>query len=123
LRTVRWTSLVALILGITLLFGTLASAQVRQLSVVTGGTGGVYYVLGGGLAELLTRRVPNVNAVAEVTSASVDNLFLVDAGEADIAFTLADTAYLAVRGKGPSPAAVLSTFARWWPSIPTSTTW
>src|SRR5690606_9135890 len=49
LRTVRWTSLVALILGITLLFGTLASAQVRQLSVVTGGTGGVYYVLGGGL--------------------------------------------------------------------------
>ncbi|OUM94822.1 MAG: C4-dicarboxylate ABC transporter substrate-binding protein [Firmicutes bacterium ZCTH02-B6] len=104
MRTVRWSCVVAVILGITLLFGTVASAQVRQLSVVTGGTGGVYYVLGGGLAELLTRRVPNVNAVAEVTSASVDNLFLVDAGEADIAFTLADTAYLAVRGEGPFAA-------------------
>lgn len=96
--------MIALILGITLLFGSIAGAQVRQLSVVTGGTGGVYYVLGGALAELLTRRVPNVNAVAEVTSASVDNLLLIDSKEADIAFTLADTAYLAVRGEGPFAA-------------------
>ena len=101
LRTWRLAPVVALVLGIVLLFGSLAGAQVRQLSVVTGGTGGVYYVLGGALAELLTRHVPNVNAVAEVTSASVDNLFLVDSGEADIAFSLADTVYLAMRGEGP----------------------
>lgn len=79
----------------------LAAARNVQLSIVTGGTGGVYYVLGGGLANLLTRRVPGVNAVAEVTSASVDNILLVANKEAEIAFSLSDTAYLASRGMGP----------------------
>lgn len=103
MRTHRFAPLVVLILG-ALLFGSVAAAQVRQLSIVTGGTGGVYYVLGGALAELLTRHVPNVNAVAEVTSASVDNMYLLESQDADIAFALSDTAYLAVRGEGPFAA-------------------
>jgi len=68
-----------------------ALAQTR-LSIATGGTGGVYYPLGGGLANVLTRSLTGVEATAEVTSASVDNVKLVGSGRADIAFALGDSA-------------------------------
>lgn len=71
------------------------------LSVATGGTGGVYYPYGGGLAQLISQQIPGVQATAEVTGASVDNLKLMQQGRADLAFTLADTLAEAVRGTGP----------------------
>jgi TRAP transporter TAXI family solute receptor len=77
-----------------------AAQQKTRLSIATGGTGGVYYPLGGGLANVLSRALPDVEATAEVTSASVDNMKLVAAGKADVAFTLADTAADAVNGTG-----------------------
>src|SRR5512138_2555283 len=76
-----------------------AQAQTR-LSIATGGTGGVYYPLGGGLASLLTKAIPGLEATAEVTSASVDNVKLVGAGKVDLAFTLADTAADGFNGVG-----------------------
>jgi TRAP transporter TAXI family solute receptor len=76
-----------------------ARAQ-QRLSIATGGTGGVYYPLGGGLANVLGKAIPGVEATAEVTSASVDNMKLVGSGRADIAFTLGDTASDAVNGAG-----------------------
>jgi TRAP transporter TAXI family solute receptor len=92
---------------VTLLFAAAAAlaaspaqAQQRRLSIATGGTGGVYYPLGGGLANVLSRAIPGVEATAEVTSASVDNIKLVAAGKADVAFTLGDTAADAVNGVG-----------------------
>lgn len=71
-----------------------------RISIATGGTGGVYYPLGGGLAALLTKTIPGVEATAEVTSASVDNVKLVGAGKADIALVLADTAADGFAGVG-----------------------
>ncbi len=76
-----------------------AHAQ-NRLSIATGGTGGVYYPLGGGLANVLSKALPGVEATAEVTSASVDNIKLVGAGKADIAFTLGDTAADGFNGTG-----------------------
>ncbi len=76
-----------------------AQAQ-NRLSIATGGTGGVYYPLGGGLAAVLSKALPGVEATAEVTSASVDNIKLVGAGKVDIAFTLADTAADGFNGAG-----------------------
>lgn len=73
----------------------------RFLSIATGGTGGVYYPYGGGLAKVLNESLPNVRATAEVTAASVDNLKLIRDGRADIAFVLADTLADAVAGRGP----------------------
>lgn len=83
------------------------------LSIATGGTGGVYYPYGGGLAKVLNESLPNVRATAEVTAASVDNLKLIRDGKADIAFALADTVADAVHGKGafegaPVPVASLA---------------
>lgn len=74
------------------------SAPAVRLSIVTGGTGGVYFPLGGGLAKLISLYVPNTQATAEVTSASVDNMRLIGAKRADIALTLADTAFDAFKG-------------------------
>src|SRR5918992_338538 len=73
-------------------------APTQRLSVATGGTGGVYIVYGGGLADLITREMDGVEATAEVTSASVDNMLLIADESSDVAFTLADTAADAVRG-------------------------
>lgn len=75
------------------------SAPAVRLSIVTGGTGGVYFPLGGGLAQLISRHIPGVQATAEVTPASVDNMRLIAARRADVAFTLADTAFDAFTGQ------------------------
>lgn len=92
-------SMLVLIAG-ALLAAAPALAQTKRLSVATGGTGGVYYPLGGAVASVLTKNLPGVEATAEVTSASVDNMRLIGAGKADIAFTLADTAWDAYTGAG-----------------------
>jgi uncharacterized protein len=84
---IRFAALAALALAAALP----ARAQ-QRLSIATGGTGGVYYPLGGALANVLGKAIPGVEATAEVTSASVDNVKLISAGQADVAFTLADTA-------------------------------
>ncbi|MCX5908622.1 MAG: TAXI family TRAP transporter solute-binding subunit [Deltaproteobacteria bacterium] len=69
-----------------------------RLSIATGGTGGIFYVFGGGIASLISKRVPGVEATAEVTAASVDNCKLVMAQKAELAFVLADNAYEAILG-------------------------
>jgi TRAP transporter TAXI family solute receptor len=81
-------------------FAVHAQQKSVRLSIATGGTGGVYYPLGGGLANVLSKNLPAVEATAEVTSASVDNIKLVGAGRADVAFTLADTASDGFNGTG-----------------------
>ncbi len=93
----RWIWAVALLAGASVATG--AMAQQQNLSIVTGGTGGVYYPLGGGLANLLTKYVPGWQATAEVTGGSVDNLKLIGAGRADIAFTMADASLDAQNGQ------------------------
>ena len=70
----------------------------KTLNIVTGGTGGVYIVYGAGLADMLSKRM-KVAASAQTTPASVDNMKLIRDGKADLAFTLADTAFDAINGK------------------------
>ncbi|MDQ7843100.1 MAG: TAXI family TRAP transporter solute-binding subunit [Armatimonadota bacterium] len=99
----RWqgvlTVAVIAVVTVSLWVPSALSAPSVRLSIVTGGTGGVYFPLGGGLAQLISRYIPNVQATAEVTSASVDNMRLIGAKRADIAFTLADTAFDAYKGE------------------------
>jgi uncharacterized protein len=74
------------------------SAQQRQWVIATGGTGGVYYPLGGGLANIIGKTLPNTTATAQVTGGSVDNLRLLGTKKAEIAFTQVDAAWDAVAG-------------------------
>lgn len=71
-----------------------------RLSIATGGTGGVYYPLGGGMASVISKHIPYAEATAEVTTASVDNCRLIGAGKADLALIMADTGWDAYQGRG-----------------------
>ena len=91
----------------------------QRVSIATGGTGGVYFVYGGGLAEQITRNVDGVEATAEATSASVDNMLLIADEASDVAFTLADTAQDAVEGReGFDEAVPAQALARSTPTTP-----
>src|SRR5580765_344312 len=80
--------------------GALAlAAQAQNLSIATGGTGGVYYPLGGGFAAVLSKKVPGMQATAEVTGGSVANMQLIGTGKPYIAFTQADAAIDALKGQ------------------------
>ena len=76
-----------------------AAAQAQNISIATGGTGGVYYPLGGGMAAMLSKHVPGMQATAEVTGGSVANLQLIGTGKPYIALTQADAAIDAVKGE------------------------
>lgn len=92
------TALVAMGLG-AIVAGP-ADAQNTQISIATGGTGGVYHPLGGGLGNIISHELKGVTATAEVTGGSVDNLKLVGTGRSDIAFSMVDAAWDAINGAG-----------------------
>lgn len=76
-----------------------AASSAQNISVATGGTGGVYYPMGGGLASVLSKYVPGMQATAEVTGGSVDNLKLVGSGKPYVGFTMSDAAQDAFKGE------------------------
>ena len=77
-----------------------AGDRVKRLSIATGGTGGVYYPYGGGIAKVISDHILNVEATAEVTAGTVDNLKFIANRSADIAFALSDSLDDASSGKG-----------------------
>ncbi len=74
------------------------AAETINLSIATGGTGGVYYPLGGGMANIFSKSIPGMQATAEVTGGSVDNMRLIGTGKSYIALAQSDAALDAVNG-------------------------
>src|SRR5215216_2201177 len=89
----------ALVAAAVVLVAGASVAQQKTISIGTGGTGGVYYPLGGAMANVLTKYLPGVQATAEVTGGSVDNLKLIGTGQSEIGFTMADAALDALKGQ------------------------
>ena len=84
-----------------------------RLSIATGNTTGVYYSLGGALAEAISEQsAGKLKATAAETSASLQNIQQLVAGTHQVAFSLADTAADAAEGKesfdSPQPIAALA---------------
>jgi TRAP transporter TAXI family solute receptor len=73
-----------------------------RLSIATGGTQGVYYVLGNTLADAWTRQLGIPRPTVLSTAASVDNMDRLRLGTADVGFSAADVASDASQG-GPRP--------------------
>jgi TRAP transporter TAXI family solute receptor len=69
-----------------------------MISIATGPTGGVYYPMGGGMANILTKNVPGLVATAESTAGSVANLEFIHTGKADVALSMADASWDAYKG-------------------------
>jgi uncharacterized protein len=99
-RTAAACALAAIVLCIACSPANSGSAgSKKRLSIATGGTGGVFYPYGGGIAKVITEHLDNTEATAEVTAASVDNLKFLKQGTSDLAFTMADMAQDAVMAR------------------------
>ncbi len=79
--------------------GLASAALAQNISIGTGGTGGVYYPMGGGIAAALSKYVPGMQATAEVTGGSVDNLRLIATGKPYIGLSMVDAAQDAYKGE------------------------
>jgi len=92
----RCTAMLAVLAGLWL--AAPACADTARISITTGGTGGVYYPLGGGMANVLSKYAPGLQATAEVTGGSVDNLKLIGSGKSEVGFSMVDSAWDAAHG-------------------------
>jgi uncharacterized protein len=81
-------------------FPRVALGETKRMSLASGPVGGVYYILGGGMANIISKNIPNTDATSELTQGSVDNCRLVHMEKADLAITMADIAYDASNGAG-----------------------
>lgn len=94
----------------------MAQKSETQLSIGTGGTGGVWYPLGGAMANILSKTLPNLVVTAEVTGGSVDNIKLISTGQSKLGFSMTDAAWDAHQGQGKFKEKVtLRTLAVFYP--------
>lgn len=85
-----------------LVVASVSNVAAREfVSVGTGNIGGVYYAVGGGIAEVINQYVPDVTARAEVTGASVENCRLAARDEIQFGISNADVVYYAYNGQEP----------------------
>lgn len=94
----KQTQIIWSILFLALVFTGTANAGTTFISIGTGGTGGIYYPYGGGVAQIWSKNVKGVKAVAEVTGASVENVKLAHKGETVIGEVMGDVAAAGYNG-------------------------
>lgn len=96
----RILSVISTALAVTALLATPLHAEER-LSIGTGGTGGLFYVIGAGMADTINQHLTNTTARAEVTGASVENIRRVSAGQMQFGLSSSSTLYEGKNGIGP----------------------
>ena len=84
-------------LAVSSIFATAQAENPKFLSMLTGGTGGTYYPLGGAIAKIISDET-GIKTDALSSNASADNIIAVNNGEAEIAFTQTDVAAYAIDG-------------------------
>lgn len=96
----------------------LPAAAQQRITIGTGGTGGLFYVVGAGMAELINKHMENATARAEVTGASVENIRRVAAEQMDFGFSSSSTLYEASQGQGPFEQALpVAAIAYLYPAV------
>ncbi|MFD3684433.1 TAXI family TRAP transporter solute-binding subunit [Nocardiopsis sp. NPDC058631] len=83
----------------------------NQLSIVTGGTSGVYYPIGGALGTIIGDQLEGTSASVEATGASVENIRLLGGGEGHIAIVQGDAADQAANGSAEFEANPIETYS------------
>ena len=71
----------------------------NRLAFATAGKSGVFYPLGSAMATVLSKSIPGLTVVTEMTGGSAENMKLLHQGKVQLALTLADTAWDASQGK------------------------
>ena len=110
MRILRISAILTLIIALG--FGISTAQAITRISIGTGGTGGVYYPMGGGVAEVFNKYLEGVSARAEVSGASIENCRLVGVNEQQMALANADAVYFAYHGEREykKPLNILSMF-------------
>ncbi|AZL84545.1 TAXI family TRAP transporter solute-binding subunit [Aliivibrio salmonicida] len=88
---------------LALLFILPSAVNAENYSIGTGGQSGIYYPFGGALAKVWSEHVPDVNAKAEVTAASVENTIKVVRGDMIAGIAMGNVVLDAYNGKGKFP--------------------
>ena len=96
----RIATRLAALAAAALLAGSASAQQKVTISIATGPTGGVYYPLGGGIANVLSKYVPGYSANVESTAGSVANLQLMTQKKSELALSMADAAWDGYRAQG-----------------------
>lgn len=94
-RTLLICAVFFMIAGLT---STVSAADVKMV-LATGGTAGTYYPFGGAMAKIWNSKIPGMNVTAQATGASVENVRLVNRGEAELAIVQSDTIDFAFNAK------------------------
>jgi hypothetical protein len=91
----------SLVMALVFSVGTAQAKKTQFVAIATGGTGGVYYPLGGALAQIISNKLPDVAATAQSGNASVANCNLTARGNVETAFVQNNVADSAYNGRGP----------------------
>ncbi|MCT4619160.1 MAG: TAXI family TRAP transporter solute-binding subunit [Marinisporobacter sp.] len=73
----------------------------KKIMIATGETAGTYYPIGAAITAIITKYIPEVNAMAEPTSGAIENLKLLKNNKVDFALVASNTAYAAYKGEKP----------------------
>jgi uncharacterized protein len=87
----RFKAMAGIAVACVLVLSSVALAAPMFISIATGGTGGAYFPIGAGLADIINKHLNGYNASAEVTAASKVNCINVNDGKSDLALVLGDT--------------------------------
>jgi TRAP transporter TAXI family solute receptor len=95
--------LMTLLLLTLVVFSSLVIAAPQLMSLATASLGGTYYIVGSGLAEAISKALPDIQVNAVIAQGSTGNPLLVHAKEAELGMTNYYSGMNAVQGNKPYP--------------------
>lgn len=102
----RFTTMRGLLAGVVIATSPVAAQAEEFINILTGGTSGVYYPIGVGLAKIYGDGIPGARTQVQATKASVENLNLLQQGKGEFAIALGDAVKLAWDGNADAGFAV-----------------
>lgn len=88
----------AFLLTAVLLLTSLTAFATTYLGITTGGTAGTYYPLGGDIAQLWMKHIPDLDVSVQSSGGSKDNILKMNNKEADLGTVQNDVMYYAYQG-------------------------
>ena len=95
---IRVSAVIAACIAFILGHGLTAEGAPKFISIATGGSGGTYYIIGGGMGKIIEKYVAEAKVSVESTAASTENCRLVASKKVKFAIVMPDSAYFAYNG-------------------------
>jgi TRAP transporter TAXI family solute receptor len=97
-RNVKVLVMFSVLIVVMIASGGNVSGAAKFISIATGGTGGTYYIIGGGMGRVIEQYAPGIKVSVESTAASTENCRLIASKKVQFAIVMPDGAYFAYRG-------------------------